>query len=583
MIAPFVRPRSGQFLLCLASAAFALGACGDNKKAGITPSPDGAVVICGNGLLEGDEQCDDDDTIADLVCTADCKLTCGNGVVDTMFGETCDTGVASGADACPTACDDGMACTSDVLEGTGCETRCINEPITAAANGDGCCPSGATSLTDDDCSPVCGNSAVEAGEVCDTGITNGAGVCPTSCNDSQACTTDVLSMGGTCMASCTNTAITAPANNDGCCPTGANSGNDNDCIASCGNGVVDTAAGETCDTAITSGTGSCPTTCNDNVACTSNVLSNAGTCTAACVFPPITTCTNGDGCCPTGCNATNDNTCQPMCGNGVTEGTEQCDDGNMVNTDSCSNTCQIPPVAFKFNDLDLRDPHVFVSLVFCNDVTDTQLAGFSVNNELQTNIQADGDGDGLLDLAPTMVFRSFSQTAASQPMELHFADCTAPNNASTTCSPSGETVVNATATTMSAGQCLTFLPGTVRPYSPAITSTGAPCFVTSPTTVTINLGGIPITLRDARIAATLVGNPANTMSNGLLMGFISEADANSTLIPTSFPLVGGKPLSSLLAGGSGSCPSHSDKDSNNGVMGWWFYLNFPARRVPWSD
>ena len=68
----------------------------------------------------------------------------------------------------------------------------------------------------------------------------------------------------------------------------------------------------------------------------------------------------------------------------------------------------------------------------------------------------------------------------------------------------------------------------------------------------------------------------------LLIGFISETDANATIIPTSFPLVGGQPLSKLLAGGSGACPGYSDKDTDNGVVGWWFYLNFPAAKVPWT-
>jgi hypothetical protein len=66
------------------------------------------------------------------------------------------------------------------------------------------------------------------------------------------------------------------------------------------------------------------------------------------------------------------------------------------------------------------------------------------------------------------------------------------------------------------------------------------------------------------------------------MGFISETDANNTMIPNSFPLVGGMPLSALLPGGSNNCAAHNDKDVNNGVMGWWFYLNFPAARDPWS-
>src|SRR5690606_17692326 len=33
----------------------------------------------------------------------------------------------------------------------------------------------------------------------------------------------------------------------------------------------------------------------------------------------------------------------PVCGNGTVEGSEACDDGNTNNTDSCSNTCTIPP------------------------------------------------------------------------------------------------------------------------------------------------------------------------------------------------------------------------------------------------
>jgi len=98
-----------------------------------------------------------------------------------------------------------------------------------------------------------------------------------------------------------------------------------------------------------------------------------------------------------------------------------------------------------------------------------------------------------------------------------------------------------------------------------------------------SVGGIPVTLTSAQVAARYVGNPAMSMTNGLLRGFISEADANATIIPASFPIVGGRPLSSLLAGGTNACPGHSDKDTNNGVVGWWFYMNFPATRTTWID
>ena len=87
-------------------------------------------------------------------------------------------------------------------------------------------------------------------------------------------------------------------------------------------------------------------------------------------------------------------------------------------------------------------------------------------------------------------------------------------------------------------------------------------------------------LTDAQIAATFVGTPATSLSNGLMRGFLSEADANATLIPASVPLIGGRPLSSVLPGGTNACPSFSDKDVGpGGVVGWYFYLNFPAQKL----
>jgi cysteine-rich repeat protein len=558
-----------------------LAACGDNIK---QEPPDEIPVICGDGLLGQGEECDDDDNLKDSVCDATCHFTCGNGLVDTDIDivELCDTAIPSGAGACPKSCDDNVACTDDVLSGSGCTTECLHSDITARVDGDGCCPTGADATSDNDCTSICGNMIVEPGELCDIGITAGAGACPMACNDMQVCTTDMLQNGGTCQAKCVAAPITMPTNGDGCCPAGANATNDTDCVAMCGNGVVEPPS-ETCDTMIASGPGACPMTCDDMMACTSNTLGNPGTCQAVCLFPPITMPTNGDSCCPPGANANNDNDCTPMCGNGATEPGEQCDDGNANNNDACANNCMVNilPTAFRFSDLDLRDPHVHVSVIGCNDLTDNALLGFSVNGELQDSIRLDGDGNGLLDLSPTLVFRPFSQTAATMPVELHFANCMAPL-ASTSCTASGGMVTMGTATNMTAGQCLAPIPGTIRPYSPAITSPSAPCFVTDAVTVTLNLGGIPVTLRNAQVAASYVGNPATTFTNGLLRGFISEADANATIIPASFPIVGGKPLSSLLAGGTGACPSFSDKDTNAGVPGWWFYLNFPATRVPWN-
>ena len=51
-------------------------------------------------------------------------------------------------------------------------------------------------------------------------------------------------------------------------------------------------------------------------------------------------CVNGDGVCGAGCSLANDNDCPPVCGNGVVESGEVCDDGNTTNGDNCDPTCQ---------------------------------------------------------------------------------------------------------------------------------------------------------------------------------------------------------------------------------------------------
>jgi len=570
--------------VALLTCVLAVAACGDNiHLASDAALPPDAAAACGNYKVEPGEDCDDGDRVTDPICDSDCKFTCGNGVLDSTVGEACDTAIASGDGACAASCDDGQACTTDVLSGSECTTSCVHAAITAAADGDGCCPAGANANTDDDCSAMCGNGILEPGELCDPGITAGAGACPASCDDGVACTTDTLMNPGSCQASCAHTAITQPMNGDGCCPAGATTANDNDCLAGCGNGVVD--PGETCDTAITSGAGKCPTSCNDGVACTTDTLVNPGTCTVVCSYQPITQPINGDGCCPAGANANTDNDCTPVCGNGVTEAGEQCDDGNTNNNDTCTNSCRLGPTAFRFDTLELRDPHVFVDFIGCRDVTDTQFVGFSVNNEILKAIQNDNSSpaDGKLDLSPTAVFRPLVQTnATSTPLDFYFADCTAPI-ATTSCKPGTIAPASVTATNAATGTCLAPLANTTHPYSPAITKATGPCFSTTTTTVTLTLAGIPITLHDARIAATYSGSPASKVVNGLLVGFISEADANATTLPASLPLVGGQALSSLLAGGSGACPNYSDKDVDNGVTGWWFYLNFTAPKVPWTD
>lgn len=77
------------------------------------------ATICGNGVVEGAEVCDDGDLVDGDGCDHNCTPTaCGNGVL--TAGEACDDGNLAAGDCCgptcqyePTgaACDDGNPCT----------------------------------------------------------------------------------------------------------------------------------------------------------------------------------------------------------------------------------------------------------------------------------------------------------------------------------------------------------------------------------------------------------------------------------------------------------------------------------------
>ncbi|HEU4929298.1 MAG TPA: T9SS type A sorting domain-containing protein [Candidatus Krumholzibacteria bacterium] len=242
--------------------------------------------------------------------------------------------------------------------------------------------------------------------------------------------------------------------------------------------------------------------------------------------------------------------------------------------------------AFRLTDLDLRDPHYYISFISCIDVTDTGFLGFNVNGDTQTRIQTDGDGNGFLDYNLLIVFDDVDPSASSGTLELRFSNCTAPMS-TTWCDASGTTDVLPYAAGLPT--CLEPILGTLYgPYTPEVTTPSAPCFVTNEATVIMPFyAGVPITLRHAQIGGTYVGNPPTQIVNGLIQGFITETDANATILPASLPVVGGQPLSILLPGGdppgagNTNCSSHSDKDFVDGVPGWWFYWNFTAALVPY--
>lgn len=101
------------------------------------PRPDIPPAVCGDGVRNLGEGCDDGNAINDDECRNDCSLpSCGDGVVSDV--EECDDGPAN-SDTEPDAC----------------RTRCVH--------------------------PVCGDGVVDTGERCDDGNRAGGDSCPASC------------------------------------------------------------------------------------------------------------------------------------------------------------------------------------------------------------------------------------------------------------------------------------------------------------------------------------------------------------------------------------------------------------------
>lgn len=173
-------------------------------------------------------------------------------------------------------CDDG-----NTVNGDGCSEQCLPE-IPA----------------------VCGDGVVESTEKCDDGSNNGN---PNYCN--LECTGITTPVCGNGVKEVTEQCEDGNnENGDGCSSTCTSE--QQQVQVSCGDGVVDAALGELCDDGNTKTRDGCFSTCKpeDGWSCTGQP--------SVCVQTQIQ---------------------QQVCGNGIKEGTEQCDDGNTGDGDGCTN------------------------------------------------------------------------------------------------------------------------------------------------------------------------------------------------------------------------------------------------------
>jgi len=126
--------------------------------------------ICGNGLIEGNEVCDDGVNNGEYgYCNEDCTGLgpyCGDGFLDDLF-EECDDGNLINWDGCSDICEieNGAVCGNGILEG---DEECDDGNLN---NDDGC-----SDICEIENGAVCGNGILEGDEECDDGnLINGDG------------------------------------------------------------------------------------------------------------------------------------------------------------------------------------------------------------------------------------------------------------------------------------------------------------------------------------------------------------------------------------------------------------------------
>ncbi|MDD5025813.1 MAG: DUF4215 domain-containing protein [Candidatus Peribacteraceae bacterium] len=229
---------------------------------------------CGDGAVEGAEECDDGDTDAGDGCSATCTVETGYSCAGepSVCTVVCGDGLIVGSEAC----DD-----SNVTAGDGCSATCTVESGYSCA--------GEPSV----CSFLCGNGTLDGAEACDDdNVTAGDG-CSATCT---------VERGFTC------------------------TGTPSSCTTRCGDSIV--AGAEECDPP------------------------GSATCTDMCLFR---TAGGGGGAATTGDTAAQNQqkqdagaaagTATPakqviLCGNGILDPLEECDEGNLNELLPCSSKCK---------------------------------------------------------------------------------------------------------------------------------------------------------------------------------------------------------------------------------------------------
>ena len=193
--------------ICQIECFASCGACG-------TPGPCIVVPVCGNGVLDPREVCEDGNTASGDGCAGDCT-TIAPGWACPVIGRRCVPICGDGIVVGPETCDD-----RNQTPGDGCSDVCVVEPSTTR----------------------CGDGIISGAEECDEGAANSDAFqsrCTTSCRFGAFCGNGVVDVGEEC--------------DNGSLRNNVTYGNQDGCAAGCkyphfcGDAIVDVEYGEQCD------------------------------------------------------------------------------------------------------------------------------------------------------------------------------------------------------------------------------------------------------------------------------------------------------------------------------------------------
>jgi cysteine-rich repeat protein len=248
--------------------------------------------ICGNGITEAIEQCDDGNTNNNDGCSNSCRTpACGNGVRE--WTEQCDVGTNNGKPGSP------------------CTAQCLNAGVAS----------------------VCGNGLREGNEQCDDGNKSNTDTCSNVCTAlggaGPACRVQAFDSYGsvplTTTLSCSGaqpgrTVIIITKNNT--LINSSETANKTFTFSEAGRYTI-----RCYPDAANNQTNSCTTVVNVDGQCGNGLREQGEQCDDG-------NANNYDGC---------SNYCRltwSTCGNGILDSGEQCDDGNNNSSDTCTNICQ---------------------------------------------------------------------------------------------------------------------------------------------------------------------------------------------------------------------------------------------------